>query len=264
MRSKLYSEGKRSRIFDGRAFLPGTIADRCMRRWLDSGLHDRSALTPGGMLDYVEEEFRTHTGPEAQYAIRWRGDPREDKRLVITSVVETLEKLEPILMEKVVPYDYQPEYRFVSVVGIPGLDGETVQIEIMGAVDVAVCREPGWYGLYDLKLTKSDEYIKSTLGQLTFYDLAFHGWIGHQPVDHEFWAPLTKEVVIGTDVTQEERNVMVQRIIQYCHGVWNGDWQVTDKPEDECFHCQVKHACPRFVPRITQDEQGRHRIAFRN
>lgn len=261
-RAKLYSQGKRHKSFNGRAFLPGTIADRCMRRWLEAGLEDRSALKPGGMLSYIEEEFYSHTmGPNAQYSIKWRGDPIKDQESVIIDVRDTLNRLEPILLAKVVPFDYQPEYRFVSVVGIPGPDEEPTQIEILGAVDVAVCMGEGRYGLYDLKLTRNDEYIRSTLGQLTFYDLAFHGWTGYQPVEHQFWAPLTKEVVIGTDVTADERNAMVQRIIRYCNGLWAGDDAMTED-RDECFHCQVKHACPRFVPRISSDQQGRHRIAF--
>jgi hypothetical protein len=265
-RQKLYAEGKRSRIYDGRAFLPGTLADRCMRRWLEAGLEDRANLQPGGMLEYLEEEWATHTGPQAEYPIRWRGDPRQDKREVIYAISDALRKLEPILMDKVLPYDYRPEYRFVSVVGIPGTTEmeETVQIEIIGAVDVAVCMGPGRYGLYDLKLTRSDDYIRSTLAQLTFYDLAFHGWIGHQPTEHQFWAPLTQEVIIGTDITAAERAAMVSRIIQYAHGVWLGNWTLTTNKDQECFHCPVKHACPRFVPRISVDQQGRNRIAFTN
>lgn len=260
-RSKLYSQGKRRKAANGRAFLPGTIADRCMRRLLEDGLEDRSVLAPGGLLRYLEEEFYTNTASGGQYSIAWRGDPVKDQQEVINDVKLALTKLEPVLIKKVFPYAYQPEYRFLSVVTIPGPDGEPVEIELLGAVDVAVCRGDDWYGLYDLKITRADEYIKSTLGQLTFYDLAFQAWMGRRPVEHQFWAPLTKEGIIPTDVTAAERTDMLQRIIDFCHGVWSGDDALAET-EDDCFFCQVKHACPRFAPRITADQQGRNRVAF--
>lgn len=261
-RGKLLSAGHKSPVTNGRNFLPGTLADNAMRYWLDEG-----AFEPGGMEKFLPYLWDKHTGTEAEYNIKWRGDPREDKKAVLSDVRDALRVLEPILMEKVAPYAYRPEYRFTSVVGIPGPTGETVYIELFGAVDVAVKFDEYKYGLFDLKITKGGPYLRKTLGQLVFYDLAFRGHTGFNPVEHAFWAPLMplqdppSSAVITTVVTDEERMQMISQINSYCQDVWAGQFQLTEDKQ-ECWNCPVKHACPRFVQPITKDKQGKHRAAF--
>ena len=261
-RSQLLQQGKKSKIIDGRGFLPGNLADSAMRTWLTRGEFDA-----GGMQRLIPELWESWTGPEAEYRIDWKGDPRKDQVAVVKQVVSAVNILEPILMEKVVPYSFKPEYRFTSTVGVPGLDGESVNIELFGAVDVAVCIDEGRYGIYDLKISERADYLRSTLGQLIFYDLAFKGHTGLNPVEHEFWAPMLplqdkpKPAVIALDVTNEHRMQMISRIIDYCHGVWAGDWALTPDV-NECYYCPVKHACPRWVNPVTKDEQGKNRMSF--
>ena len=254
--ARLLSQGRKSPITDGRTFLPGTLADRCMRAWLREGV-----FAPGGMEGFLEDLWTTHTGPDAEYRIKWIGNARDDKRQVVTQVRQALRVLEPILLEKVAPYPFKPEYRFTGTVGIPDLDGQRAYVEMFGAVDVAVYFGDGRYGLYDLKITERNEYIRSTLGQLTFYDLAFRSWTGVHPVEHAFWTPLLKQPVVPLDVTDEERRQMYSRIIAYCHGVWAGHWELTTD-ESNCFNCSTRYACPRFASPITKDQQGRNRVSF--
>lgn len=261
-RTRLLMQKKRSPIVDGRNFLPGTLADRCMRRWLEEGTFE-----PGGMHKFLDEEWATHTGKDSEYKIKWRNNPAKDQQYVIDTVRRGLDNLEPILLDKVEPaLAYIPEFRFKSIVAIPDLWGGKTEISIMGAVDVAVLLsknedDSGNYGLYDLKITENDDYIRSTLAQLTFYDLAFQGWTGVQPVEHAFWTPLLQEKVISVDVTRQERIQMWSRIINYCHNVWAGNWQLTSD-KNECYNCPVKHACPRFHQPTTKDDQGRNRVSF--
>jgi len=255
-RVRLLNQGKKSPTTDGRNFLPGTLADRCMRRWLEAG-----RFNPGGMLEFLDEEWERHTGKDSEYVIKWRNNPRADQLSVLEDVKTALEKLEPILQKKVTPFAFKPEFRFTSVVGIPGLNGETVQIEIFGAVDVATHFEQGQYGLYDLKITRRDSYIKSTLAQLIFYDLAFRGHTGVRPVEHAFWCPLLDEIEINLTVTNDDRREMISRIIGYCHNVWAGHWELTED-KNECWNCPTKAACPRFVNPISKDTQGRNRVTF--
>lgn len=262
-RVQLQSEGKKSPIINGRGFLPGTLADRAMRMWLEEGKFDH-----GGMEKFIPQIWEEHTGKNAEYRIEWKGDVTEDQKAVLKRVRDCLQILEPILMEKVVPFAFKPEYRFTSVVGVPGLNGETVNIEIFGAVDVAVQMSPERYGLYDLKITDNADYIRSTLAQLVFYDLAFRGFTGITPVEHAFWAPLLpisekkkSPAVIPLTVTNNERMQMISRIIKFCHGVWRNEWELTPDT-NQCFNCPVKHACPRWTSPITKDEQGRNRTSF--
>lgn len=263
-RSQLISEGKKSKIIDGRGFLPGNLADSAMRIWLLRGQFD-----PGGMKRLLPDLWAQWTGPDAEYRIDWKGDPRKDQVGVLEQVVASVEILEPILMDKVVPFApaYKPEFRFTSAVFIPGLDGEPVNIELFGAVDVATRRAEAKYGIYDLKISERASYLRSTLGQLIFYDLAFKAHTGFYPVEHEFWAPMLplqdkpQPAIIPLHVTNEHRAQMISRIIDYCHGVWRGDWALT--PDiNECYYCPVKHACPRWVNPLTKDDQGKNRMSF--
>jgi hypothetical protein len=255
-------EGKRSPITDGRKFLAGTLADRCMRRGLEEGKFE-----PKFMHKFLDDEWDTNTGKEAEYKIGWKGNVSDDQKAILTKVRKSLDALEPIILEYVAPYTYKPEYRFRSVIGVPDVQGERVDITVMGAVDVAVLfgidEETGFgrYGLFDLKITENDTYIKSTLAQLTFYDIAFMGWTGVRPVQHAFWTPLLSQKIIPVKVTDIERRQMYSRIIDYCQNVWAGRWELTQNIK-ECYDCPVKHACPRWVTPITKDAQGKNRASF--
>jgi hypothetical protein len=260
MRSKLMTEGKQSKVIDGRAFLPGTLADNAMRAWLNNGLLT-GKWEPGGMEDYLEGLWDDYTSPSAQYSIQWRGNPNDDKRAVLKKVQTALRRIEPILFEKVVPYPYQPEYRFTATMGIKDLQGQTVHVEVYGAVDVAVNYGEDGYGLFDLKVTESQAYIDTTLAQLIFYALAFRGWTGVWPSQYAFWVPLMEQSVVNLVPTPEDIRYMQSRIVAYCQGVWAQDWTLT-ADESNCWNCPTKHACPRWRNPIQQDDQGRNRLSF--
>lgn len=260
-RTKLLIEKNRSKVIDGRVFLPGTLADRAMRAWLNNGKLT-GKFEPGGMEEYLEGLWDDHTGVGAEYTIKWKGDIRKDKKVVLDKVLTCLRALEPILFEKVVPFPFQPEYRFTSTLGLKNSLGETVHVEVFGAVDVAVnYGEEAGYGLFDLKLTEDKAYIESTLGQLIFYAIAFRGHTGVWPKEFAFWAPLMTPKIFPIDVTQDDIRYMQSRIISYCHGVWAENWELT-ADETECFRCPTKHACPRWRNPIEKDEQGRNRLSF--
>lgn len=259
-RTKLMTEGKKSKVIDGRNYLPGTLADRAMRAWLEKG-RVTGDWPVGGMEEYLEGLWEEHTSPGGQYQIQWRGDVRKDKRAVLERVQKSLRLLEPILFEKVVPYPYQPEYRFTATMGVKDLRGETAHVEVYGAVDVAVNYGDGGYGLFDLKVTESREYINETLAQLIFYAIAFRGWTGVWPTQFAFWAPLMEERVVSLTPTDQDLRYMQSRIVAYCQGVWAEDWSLTPD-ESNCWNCPTKHACPRWRNPITVDEQGRNRLSF--
>lgn len=250
------NQGFKTPKVDVRNFLPGKIADMAMRRWLEDG-----RLESGGMLELVPQIFVEMTSPEAEGVVRWRNNPREDQKNVLLMVKEAVENLEPILLDKVAPYDYRPEFRVNAPIRIPGLDGEPVDVELVLAVDVATCRAEYEYGLYDLKVTRGGGYMESTLGQLIFYDIAFRAWTGFHPVEHEFWSPLMKQKIWTMNVTTEDRQAMISDIVSCFHGMWRGEDELTDD-KNECYNCPVKHACPRFVTPITKDQQGRNRVSF--
>lgn len=259
-RTKLLIDGNKSKVIDGRAFLPGTLADRAMRMWLEQGKITQK-WEPGSMVTYLDSLWEDHVGEGAEYTIKWKGDAKKDKKKVLTQVTDALTRLEPILFEKVVPFPYQPEYRFTSTMGIKDLSGQTVHVEIFGAVDVAVLYPNDNYGLFDLKLTENKAYIESCLGQLVFYSIAFRGWTGVWPKEFALWSPLMNPAVIPLVLTQEDIRYMQSRIMAYCQGIWREDWSLT-RDESNCYNCITKHACPRWKNPVQVDEQGRNRLSF--
>lgn len=261
--------GEAKSIKDGRIFLPGTIADRLMREWLES-----EDPQPGQMVENIEEMFRRYAFPEtddereeAQYVIKWKGDKRQDQQDVKDFVRRTVTDLEPILMREVIPHDYHPELRFRTSVGLP-LFGQTARVTLIGGIDIAVrLREAdqatGRYRLFDLKTTVNDDYIRSTLGQGIFYDIAFGHWIGdkNQPEQFGFIAPGLPEKIYWAKVTNDDRRFMLQRIIKYAEGLMQGD--NTPKESDAgCQWCDVSHVCDKWRIDSQVDAQGKNRASF--
>jgi hypothetical protein len=257
-RSLKQQQGFGAAVRDGRVFLAGTLADRSMRRWLEE-----DEPQPGGMVKYLDELFEEHTGRDAEYAIKWKGNPNQDRAKVRAQVVACLTKLEPLLYKHVVPFDYQPELRFRTPIAIPYLDGKPTRIDLVGGIDIAVRDHAGDFELLDLKNTANDSYANTMIGQLIFYSLAWHSWWGDkaQPKRAAFLTPLCREQYVPLEITREDKRVMLSRIIRYCEGVWRKEWEPREDNE-ECWNCDVKHACDKWSTQTVMDAQGRNRASF--
>jgi CRISPR/Cas system-associated exonuclease Cas4 (RecB family) len=249
---------KTSPLTNGRNFIQGTLADRCMRWWLED-----PERKPGGMIDYLEQAWNENTGENAERRIEWKGVPAHDQARVKEFVKNALVDLEPILYEKVLPYSFAPELKFKTDIAIPWIDGSrNINITLRGGIDLAIKKSDSHFAIYDLKTTADDSYVRGkTLAQLTFYDLACWAMFGVQPKEWGFITPAATEKFIPVEVTDEERRVMLTRITEYCHGVWQRQWQVTDNDSD-CFNCPVKRACPKWDRQVVQDTAGKQRVSF--
>jgi hypothetical protein len=229
-----------------------------MRKWLDS-----ADPQPGQMVQYVDEFLTYFADEDPQYVIRWRGDPRTDRKKVRDFCVELIADLEPILLKAVVPFRYQPSARFKVPINIPDLNGVPRQINLIGEVDIAVLDDSDQFSLWDLKATSNDSYVRGgILGQLTFYSLAWGQHVGQrdQPKSAYFLVPAAKQKIVPVDVGVEERRVMLSRIVGYAHGVWKDEWQ--PNPGDQCGICDVKQACDHFRPVLRTDDAGKRRASF--
>lgn len=263
-------QGQAHAVTDGRVFLAGTLADRAMRRWLENNCE-------GKIDDSLDELVRLYTKPEtddekkeAQYVIKWRGDPNADRKKVTEFVREALASLEPLLKHWVEPYDYQPEMKFKTKVGVPYLDGKTTGINLIGGIDVVTRFEPpseehkaGRFRLFDLKTTTDAGYITKTTGQSVFYSLAFGHWIGDkkQPEEFGFIAPMLPNKIYWSTVTDEDRRHMISRIIRYAQGQWNGEKE--PKADDTgCRFCVAYHVCDKYALNFSKDDIGRNRVSF--
>lgn len=239
---KLAMEGKRVKAKDGRVFFKGNLCDHAMRRWLEA--EDFSVP----IEHYLKEVWIENTGPDAEYVVKWKSP--DDQKIIVDEARAALADLERTLREYVVPFRYEPEMRFTSYVGIPAPNGEIIQVAIFGAIDVAILYPDDTMGIFDLKLSASKSYITSSIGQLVLYDLAIRNYLGIKPTKHGFFTPLlTAQPVIPLEITDDHRQQMVSDIISYAHGIWNNEWSLTED-ENNCWGCDYKHACPRWVKPI--------------
>lgn len=244
-------EGKSSKAVDGRIFLPGTVADRAMRMFLE-----QEDPQPGHLCDPVDELLEKHAFNDEQYVIKWRGNPIEDMAKVKAVVLRVLEGLEPILWREIIPHGYQAEVRFTETIGIPYLDGRIVGVDLKGGIDIltATMEADRKYGVWDLKATENDAYVRQgILGQLTFYSIAVKSMFGKFPTKAAFLTPACKEQIVPVHIGNDEVRVMMSRIVKYCQGVWRDEWQPKDPITSDCKYCDVKHACDLF--RIPQGKK---------
>ena len=268
-RDALHRAGKRGEVVDGRVFLPGTLADRAVRKFLDQDEGHR----PGQMNRFVDLLWDEHAVHSTEYKIRWRGDPRVDQEKVRAFAKRAVDSVEPFLFERVLPHLYQPEMRFEVPMLLPDLANAKRPVLLVGGMDIAVLELPGqeqaW--LYDLKVTENEGYIRASMGQLIFYSLA---WAimrehPHERIGTAYLAPCCTTQYFPLLVTDQERRAMLARVMRYCQARWNESDALPPAVDaagepvsiEECFRCDVKHACTRFGDPQT-DAKGRHRVNF--
>lgn len=253
----LHKSGMRVPSFDGRIFLPGTVADLTMRRWLE----DEDDRAPGSLALLVESVMEEKTA-DPERPIKWRGSEKSDRADIIADIKAGMERLEPWLRTNVLPYEYEPEARGIGNVGIPHPDGTVHRVELFVAVDIAVrkTREDGThaYALHDLKFTKNESYVTGkTLGQLAFYKLGWAAMLGTSTKDVEylsFVTPATKVLETPVYPTAEDMRVMVSRITGYAQGMWSGEYPTKKEKDSNCtYRCDVRQACPLFALPVSAD-----------
>ena len=282
-RTKLTFQKKKSKITNVRNFLAGSVADLSMREALDNAKKDSDGRLLELSLDEllapvqskwdkaitaVEDDAKDNSNRKV---LAWSGlDPEKDQRELLNKILVTLKNLHPLIEERVVGHRFIPEFRpkRMPVIGIPGLNGETVFIQLFLAVDIAIQvkegdspTQLGDWGIYDLKTTSTEAYLEGTLPQLVFYDLAFSALTGKFPVEHELWAPLANPMVRRVQIDDSHRKQMINWIINFCHGVWKGEDSFTADASN-CYNCPTKNACPKMTLPLTKDEQGISRFYF--
>jgi hypothetical protein len=273
LRNQLTHEGNRAEVRDGRVFLPGTLADRAMRKFLEM----QTGHQQGQMAEFVDQIWDEHAVNSTEYKIKWRGDPRVDQAKVRNFAKLVVNNLEPFLFEKVLPHEYWPELRFSVSIRLPDLDGLKHEVTLVGGIDIAVLELPGRDRamLYDLKATENEAYIRSIMGQLIFYGIA---WSilreqPHEQIGAAYLAPAMPIAYHPLEVTIDDRRDMLARIVRYCQAQWSSPRSerrsgAVDKegepvdPDKECWSCDVLHACPVRRGKVVTDDKGRHRASI--
>jgi hypothetical protein len=239
----LKAQGKALELRDSRVFFPGTVVDRCMRRWLEA-----DAPVPGAMAGLVEEvlAFEQAEGERTgDGVVRWKGPG--DKGQVIADCQECCRRLEPILLEHVVPHEYQCAVRFEVPFNVPHPDGRQVGIILTGEMDLLVrALDHSWLKVMDLKMTKNDDYWRSTFPQLNFYEIAAFAMLRQWPQESWLIQPMCKQPTLPFRFSIEDRRELLARIVRWAEGQWSGSFP--PKSDGQwCTDCPVFHACPKFV-----------------
>jgi PD-(D/E)XK nuclease superfamily len=238
---------------DNRAFFPGTVVDRVMRRWLEA-----AEQVPGAMVAMVNEVFdheEATTQANGDGIVRWKHT--RDRQQTQEDCRECVRRLEPILLRDVVPHEYQVAARFSVPISLPYqgaqrdmmLGGEMDLMVIEGAqYDGPGVRVPGTgvLKIKDLKMTKNAEYWRQTYPQLIFYEIAAWlmklGW----SAESSLIQPMCEQPVLSFVFGQEHRTEMLSRIVRASEYWWNGDH--SPKVDNAgCAYCPAKLACPKMV-----------------
>jgi PD-(D/E)XK nuclease superfamily len=247
MKASLKADGKRSKVSDIRVFFPGTVADRVMRRWLTQVLHERGEMA--AMVDEVMDAEEALARESGDGIVRWRGP--SDRAEVRAFCLELAEKLEPILAEHVLPYEWEPAWRFRIPLVVQYLDGSPQRVWLVGELDLLVnAGAAGSAGtfryVWDLKATRDDSYWRKNVGQLLFYALAVRLDRGAWPDGCGLIQPMCRNPVLQFAFTDADYRKLLSAVSSYCLDVWSKDRQMTDDLH-VCSRCDVPHACPRYA-----------------
>lgn len=241
-------EKKKSPASNIRPFFHGIVCDRTMRRWLES-----DDPRPGQMVTWIDEMIDAcldEAKDTGDGVVRWKSST--DRAEVAEWSRVLVSRLEPMLLQWVIPFDYEPEYRFRVPIRIPYLDGSLAHVWLTGGMDILVRESEGppavWAG-YDLKATANPDYIRKTLAQGIFYDLAVRAGVGRgtSPRTFAFLQPMVdSNPVAHVTITDADRNSLLSRIVKMAHAIWRDE--TGPKPDsDGCSWCSVKHACGKFL-----------------
>lgn len=238
-----------------RVFLPGNVTDRAVRWWLSPG------HTPqlGEMADRVEQILAEQLQEikEAKSRFAWRSP--NDQKTVLEECKQAVTLLEPIITKMVLPYEYEPDYRFSVELLTPHPLGGMGRIILNGILDIRVIDLDRFVRIYDVKHTKNESYWRQTIGQLGFYDLATMIETSRVVADCALLQPLCVEKIRRYQPSAESRAQLLQRIVGMANDIWRRDYSPTSH-SDSCTYCDVKHACIKYATKV--DTRGQRRIAF--
>lgn len=236
-KTSLLRSGKRAKAQDLRLFFHGMVVDNVMRDWLAHP--DRANIDMRDLVESRIERGQQEAIDSGDGVVRWRhANDRDDLRAF---AVELVRRLQPILDERVLPYEYYCGYRFKHPLTLP--DG--TDIVLNGEMDLLVA-DHGW-AVWDLKGTKDNGYWRKVVGQLAFYDIATKIDRGEHPRLTGLIQPMCDEPLLTFQFDAEARRIMFARILRYVEDVKAANEQCRADTSG-CSWCEVKHACPRYTP----------------
>lgn len=256
-RSYLARRHNLATIDNKRNFLPGSVTDRVVRKWLNGDPEHNRGIMPD-MVDDEIDSSKAELVEKGEGVVRWR-DPG-DRARVKEECIEAVTKIEPDLMKYVVPFDYWADHHFETKLQLTHPRGESGTVVLNGYMDILVRDAASRWAVWDVKHTRDDDYWRKTVGQLGFYDLSVELDHGQPTAITGLLQPLCKQRVKPYFPSAESRAQLLARIHAMALDIWNDvRTPITGKP-GECSWCPTKHACEKFQP--IQDSRGQTRVSF--
>lgn len=234
-----------------RSYFAGNVGDECQRRWLNMG-DAKNPPPPGWMranVDAIFDEKEESVRTTGDGVVRWktptdRAETREFCREVVV-------RLEEILAVYCLPFDWTPAWRFTVPVSVPY--GQCMRtVNLVGEADLLVFDKAGRLIIWDLKVTRDDNYWRKTLAQLAFYALAVKASkaenLGRWPVRCGLIQPMCTQRVLPVDVMADGGQAIREistRIQRVARDIWEG--RLEPKRNDYCGTCEVRHGCSLFA-----------------
>lgn len=233
----------KSPVTDIRQFFKGTVVDRCMGDWLDLEVQERGWMA--AHVDEILDREETAARETGDGIVRWRSPA--DKAGLRVWCRDLVTRLEPVLLEHVVPYKYENHVRFKVPMTIPGPGGEMRKIVLAGEMDLLTWAEQQVpRSVDDLKATEDTSYWRKTTGQLMFYEIAVWGMTGHWPQVSRLFQPMCPEPVLPFYFTADQRREMFVTICAVANDIWREN--LPPKADSVgCDRCAVKAMCPKFA-----------------
>ena len=250
-RGKLIREKKKNPSQNVRGFFHGVVVDTVMRKWLENPYESSMS----SMVEQVIVEEQLNLKNRKAGVVRWKSS--QDK-VEMTNFCKTLVvKLEPILEDLVLPYDYDTGHRFRVPIKVPTPDGSSAEILLTGEMDLLVREslEDNSWAVWDLKATANNDYWRKTIAQLTFYDFSVRAMFGSNTTRAGLIQPMCDEQVLRTTISDASRADLMARIVNMAHDLWKGYTPPVDD-SSTCAYCEVAHACEKYKT------SSPHRVPF--
>lgn len=247
-------QGTRKEARDQRLFLPGNVTDRVVRAWLKNDPKNHIGEMPGmvsATLDSIRDEIL-----EKGERVAWKRDV-DDRKKIEADCIEAVTNIEPTLLQHVVPFEYEADFRFDAPLLLPRGQGKEL-IYLIGYMDIIVRNDDGQIRVFDVKHTRDTSYWRKTVGQLTFYDLASQLLFKTKTSETALLQPLCAKRVYPYVVTDDLRAQMYQRIVRVANDIWNND-NTPNVSNEFCGQCEVRNACPKFAPVL---KDGKKRVSI--
>lgn len=180
------------------SFFLGNTGDQLTRLWLE-----RQDVQ---MSDLIPEAIEAASGGLSKKSGSDKFLTPAKVKQIHSDFIAITKRLQPMLEDYILPFEYMVPHKFDSVLVI-----DDAEVHLVGEMDFFVWDENG-YGIFDLKITENPDYWRSTVAQLTFYDIAASAQQKGQLMSAGLLQPMCSESFLPVLISPQDRREMFMNI----------------------------------------------------